>query len=150
MSYVQLDKASAASQALKLPHLFTLNPNSSGKARNFQKRQDSVIQNNLTEAASEKNLVSQILANNHSGIASQGLPNNFFILRLRSWYLYVFLLWQWNQIIFSMLRRINMWHLINPQNTFVLFKIDKWFHMHSTRGCVGHLFLVGCDLAHCV
>ncbi|KAI4388767.1 hypothetical protein MLD38_001070 [Melastoma candidum] len=82
LSSVQLDKASVPSQALKLPQLFTLTPNSSGKMTNLQKRQVSVTQKNLTEATSEKNPVNQILVNNQSGTEPQD-ADKLFILDLK-------------------------------------------------------------------
>lgn len=71
MSSVQLDKVSAA-PALKLPQLFTLTPNSSGKAGNLQKRQTLAAQNNQVENASEKKLPNQIFPKNHSDHQARG------------------------------------------------------------------------------
>ncbi|XP_010029045.2 AUGMIN subunit 6 [Eucalyptus grandis] len=76
MSSVQLDKVSAA-PALKLPQLFTLTPNSSGKAGNFQKRQTLAAQNNQVENASEKKLPSQIFPKNHPDHQAQDSDDSY-------------------------------------------------------------------------
>ncbi|KAL5581298.1 hypothetical protein UlMin_013740 [Ulmus minor] len=56
MSSVQLDKVSASPPALKLPQLFTLTPNSSGKGGNLQKRYTSAPQASQVENLSERSL----------------------------------------------------------------------------------------------
>ncbi|EXC31381.1 hypothetical protein L484_017662 [Morus notabilis] len=65
MSTIQLDKVSASSPALKLPQLFTLTPNSSGKGGNMQKRYTSAPQNNHVENPAERKSVEQPLPSNH-------------------------------------------------------------------------------------
>ncbi|KAK4603405.1 hypothetical protein RGQ29_012083 [Quercus rubra] len=63
MSTVQLDKVSASPPALKLPQLFSLTPNSSGKGGNMLKRQTSAPQANQIENYSERKSLDQPLAN---------------------------------------------------------------------------------------
>lgn len=65
MSTVQLDKVSASPPALKLPQLFTLTPNSSGKGANMHKRNTSAPQNNQVENLAERKSLDQPLPNNH-------------------------------------------------------------------------------------
>lgn len=72
LSAIQLEKVSASPPALKLPPLFSLTPNSSGKGGNTQKRQIPA-QNNHIENISEKKFVDQPLLNNHVDNPSQGL-----------------------------------------------------------------------------
>ncbi|XP_031283293.1 AUGMIN subunit 6 [Pistacia vera] len=64
MSSVQLDKVLASPPTLKLPQLFTLTPNSSGKGGNVQKRHTLVPQTNQMESFSERNSLDQPLSNN--------------------------------------------------------------------------------------
>lgn len=71
MSTVQLDKVSV-SPTLKLPQLFTLTPNSSGKGGNVQKRYSSAPQTNQAENLSERKSLEQPLSNNHIDSLSQG------------------------------------------------------------------------------
>ncbi|KAJ7974740.1 AUGMIN subunit 6-like [Quillaja saponaria] len=54
MSAVELDKVSASPPTLKLPQLFSLTPNSSGKAGNLQKRHGAAPQTSQTENFSER------------------------------------------------------------------------------------------------
>ncbi|KAJ8750343.1 hypothetical protein K2173_014258 [Erythroxylum novogranatense] len=63
MSVVQLDKISASPPALKLPQLFSLTPNSSGKSGNVQRRQVSSEVNKM-ENMSEKDSLDQPFSNN--------------------------------------------------------------------------------------
>ncbi|XP_052307331.1 AUGMIN subunit 6 isoform X1 [Populus trichocarpa] len=63
LSTVQLDKVSASPPALKLPHLFSLTPNSSGKGANLQKRQMLAPQTIQMENLSERNSLDQPLSN---------------------------------------------------------------------------------------
>lgn len=65
MSTVQLDKVSASPPALKLPQLFTLTPNSSGKGANMHKRNTSAPQNNQVENLAERKSLDEPLPNNH-------------------------------------------------------------------------------------
>ncbi|KAJ0053603.1 hypothetical protein Pint_02906 [Pistacia integerrima] len=64
MSSVQLDKVSASPPTLKLPQLFTLTPNSSGKGGNVQKRHTLAPQTNQMESFSERNSLDRPLSNN--------------------------------------------------------------------------------------
>ncbi|XP_044503919.1 AUGMIN subunit 6-like isoform X2 [Mangifera indica] len=64
MSSVQPDKVSASPPTLKLPQLFSLTPNSSGKVGIIQKRQIAP-QTNQLESFSERNSLDQPLSNNH-------------------------------------------------------------------------------------
>ncbi|XVF60115.1 hypothetical protein PTKIN_Ptkin08bG0017800 [Pterospermum kingtungense] len=64
MSTVQLEKISATPPALKLPQLFSLTPNSSGKGGNMQKRHTLAPQANQISTLSERSSVEQPLANN--------------------------------------------------------------------------------------
>ncbi|KAM7509230.1 hypothetical protein LguiA_019683 [Lonicera macranthoides] len=66
LSNVQLEKVSASPTALKLPPLFSLTPNSSGKGGNVQKRQ-ALPQTNLTENVSEKKSLDQPQSNSQMG-----------------------------------------------------------------------------------
>ena len=73
MSTVQLDKISASSPALKLPQLFSLTPNSSGKGGNMQKRHTLAPQTNQIETLFERSSADQPLANNRLDNPPQGL-----------------------------------------------------------------------------
>ncbi|KAK9104214.1 hypothetical protein Scep_021058 [Stephania cephalantha] len=64
LSTVQLEKV-AASPTLKLPHLFSSSPNSSGKGANVQKRFGSVSQANQVDNVSEVTSTDQPSSNNH-------------------------------------------------------------------------------------
>ncbi|EOY02661.1 hypothetical protein QUC31_018043 [Theobroma cacao] len=77
MSTVQLDKVSASPPALKLPQLFSLTPNSSGKGGNMQKRHTLAPQTNQTEILSERNSVDQPLPNNLSDSPPQDSDNSY-------------------------------------------------------------------------
>lgn len=63
---IQLDRVSASPPppALKLPQLFSLTPNSSGKAGNLQKRQSSVSQANQIESMSGRKSMDEPSTNN--------------------------------------------------------------------------------------
>ncbi|KAE8734526.1 serine/threonine protein phosphatase 2A 57 kDa regulatory subunit B' theta isoform [Hibiscus syriacus] len=63
MSAVQLEKDSASPPALKLPHLFSLTPNSSGKGGSIQKRHTLAPQTNQIDTLSEKSSMEQPLSN---------------------------------------------------------------------------------------
>ncbi|KAK8608674.1 hypothetical protein V6N13_024088 [Hibiscus sabdariffa] len=73
MSMVQLDKISASPAALKLPQLFSLSPNSSGKVGNIQKRHSLASQNNRIETLSESSSVDQPLTNSGLDNPSQDI-----------------------------------------------------------------------------
>ncbi|KAJ6302134.1 hypothetical protein OIU77_016264 [Salix suchowensis] len=64
ISTVQLYKVSASPPALKLPQLFSLTPNSSGKGANLQKRQMLASQTIQMENLSERNSLDKPLSNN--------------------------------------------------------------------------------------
>ncbi|KAL5793331.1 hypothetical protein ACOSP7_001925 [Xanthoceras sorbifolium] len=64
MSSVQVDKVSASPPTLKLPQLFSLTPNSSGKGGNVQKRHALVSQTSQIDNLSERNSLDQPLSNN--------------------------------------------------------------------------------------
>ncbi|XP_048328140.2 AUGMIN subunit 6 isoform X2 [Ziziphus jujuba] len=83
MSTVQLDKVSV-SPTLKLPQLFTLTPNSSGKGGNVQKRYSSAPQTNQAENLSERKSLEQPLSNNHIDSLSQDSDNSFVLNLKRS------------------------------------------------------------------
>lgn len=72
ISNVQLDKVSASPPTLKLPQLFTLTPNSSGKGGHIQKRYTSAPHSNQAENLSERKSLEQPLSNNHIDNLSQG------------------------------------------------------------------------------
>lgn len=78
MSTVQLDKVSVSPPTLKLPQLFSLTPNSSGKGGSLQKRQNSAPQTNQIENLSERNSLDQPLSNNSVDNAPQGLLYKLF------------------------------------------------------------------------
>ncbi|KAE8665685.1 serine/threonine protein phosphatase 2A 57 kDa regulatory subunit B' theta isoform [Hibiscus syriacus] len=63
MSAVQLEKNSASPPALKLPHLFSLTPNSSGKGGSIQKRHTLPPQTNQVDTLSENSSMEQPLSN---------------------------------------------------------------------------------------
>lgn len=73
MSTVSLDKVSTTSPALKLPQLFSLTPNSSGKSGNLQKKHVLAPQTNQIDIASEKKLLNQMMSNTQADYL-QGLP----------------------------------------------------------------------------
>lgn len=72
MSSVQLDKVSA-SPTLKLPQLFSLTPNSSGKTGNMQKRQNLASQTSQIENSSESKSPDRASSNDHINNLPQGL-----------------------------------------------------------------------------
>lgn len=65
MSTAQLDKASPSPPVLKLPQLFSLTPNSSGKGGNVQKRYSAVSQTSHVENPPERKSAGQPMSNNH-------------------------------------------------------------------------------------
>ncbi|XP_022740767.1 AUGMIN subunit 6-like [Durio zibethinus] len=77
LSTVQLDKISATPPALKLPQLFSLTPNSSGKGGNMQKRHALAPQPNQIESFSERSLADQPLANNCLDNPPQASDNSY-------------------------------------------------------------------------
>lgn len=74
LSTIQLEKVSASPPALKLPQLFSLTPNSTGKSGNMQKRQVVAPQTNQVENLSDRKSLDQPLSNNLLNNPSQGLP----------------------------------------------------------------------------
>ena len=72
MSSVQLDKMSA-SPTLKLPQLFSLTPNSSGKTGNMQKRHNLASQTSQIENSYENKSPDQPSSNDHINNLPQGL-----------------------------------------------------------------------------
>ncbi|KAF8378151.1 hypothetical protein HHK36_029488 [Tetracentron sinense] len=84
-STVQLEKVTA-SPALKLPHLFSLTPNSSGKSGNMQKRHTLAPQASQVENLSERKSLDQPLSNNHTDNPPPGLEHhndNSYVQNLR-------------------------------------------------------------------
>ncbi|KAJ6965581.1 AUGMIN subunit 6-like [Populus alba x Populus x berolinensis] len=81
ISTVQLDKVSASPPALKLPQLFSLTPNSSGKGANLQKRQMLAPQTIQMENLSERNSLDQPLSNNRLDNPSQ--DGDYFVQNLK-------------------------------------------------------------------
>ncbi|GMJ04320.1 augmin subunit 6, GEMINI POLLEN 3 [Hibiscus trionum] len=94
MSAVQLEKISASPPALKLPQLFSLTPNSSGKGGtmqkrapltpnsagkggNMQKRHTFAPETNQIGTFSEKNSVEQPLVNNHVDYPPQDTDGSY-------------------------------------------------------------------------
>ena len=65
LSTIHLEKVSASPPALKLPQLFSLTPNSSGKSGNMNKRQVVAPQSNQVENLSDRKSLDQPLSNNH-------------------------------------------------------------------------------------
>ncbi|XVF13963.1 hypothetical protein REPUB_Repub09cG0015100 [Reevesia pubescens] len=76
MSTVQLDKISA-SPSLKLPQLFSLTPNSSGKGGNMQKRHTLAPQTNQSETLSERSSMDRPLTNNRLDNPPQDSDNSY-------------------------------------------------------------------------
>ncbi|KAK6913021.1 HAUS augmin-like complex subunit 6, N-terminal, partial [Dillenia turbinata] len=76
-SGIQLDKFSASPPTLKLPHLFSLTPTSSGKGGNMQKRQTMASQTNQIENAAEKRSLNQPVSNNHLDNPPQDSDNSY-------------------------------------------------------------------------
>lgn len=74
MSSMDFEKASASSPALKLPPLFSLTPNSSGKGGNMQKRQVSA-QASQIENMHEKKSPDLPISNN----SMDNPPQGFFL-----------------------------------------------------------------------
>ncbi|KAG8477228.1 hypothetical protein CXB51_030179 [Gossypium anomalum] len=77
MSAVQLEKNSASPPALKLPQLFSLTPNSSGKVGSMQKRHTLAPQTNQIDTLSESSSMEQPLANNHLDNPPQDSDNSY-------------------------------------------------------------------------
>ncbi|XP_052197129.1 AUGMIN subunit 6 isoform X2 [Diospyros lotus] len=76
LSVVQLEKVSASPPPLKLPPLFSVTPNSSGKSGSVQKRA-TIVQTNLIENVSERKTVDQPLSNNHIDGSPQDNDNSY-------------------------------------------------------------------------
>ncbi|XP_065878199.1 AUGMIN subunit 6 [Euphorbia lathyris] len=76
MSSMQLDKVSASPPALKLPQLFSLTPNSSGKGGNVQKRQ-TLPQTNQMENISGRNSLDQPLSSSRVDNTPQDSDNSY-------------------------------------------------------------------------
>ncbi|KAK2969788.1 hypothetical protein RJ640_028068, partial [Escallonia rubra] len=76
LSAVQLEKSSASPPALKLPPLFSLTPNSSGKGGNMQKRQ-TFAQTSQTENVSDKTSLNQRQPNSQMDNPSQDNDNSY-------------------------------------------------------------------------
>lgn len=72
LSTIHLEKVSASPPALKLPQLFSLTPNSSGKSGNMNKRQVVAPQSNQVENLSDRKSLDQPLSNNHLNDPPQG------------------------------------------------------------------------------
>ncbi|XP_059451649.1 AUGMIN subunit 6 [Corylus avellana] len=77
MSTILLDKVSASPPALKLPQLFSVTPNSSGKGGNMQKRNTSASQTNQIENFSERKSLDQPLAINQVENIPQDSDNSY-------------------------------------------------------------------------
>ncbi|KAH1080675.1 hypothetical protein J1N35_020436 [Gossypium stocksii] len=77
MSAVQLEKNSSSPPALKLPQLFSLTPNSSGKVGSMQKRHTLAPQTNQIDSSSESSSMEQPLANNHLDNPPQDSDNSY-------------------------------------------------------------------------
>ncbi|GLU11407.1 hypothetical protein SLE2022_281550 [Rubroshorea leprosula] len=84
MSTIQLDKVSAGSPALKLPQLFSLTPNSTGKGGNVQKRNSSASQTTQMENLSERSSVDQSLSNKCPSNLPQDSDNSYVLNLKRS------------------------------------------------------------------
>uniref|UniRef100_A0A803QL92 HAUS augmin-like complex subunit 6 N-terminal domain-containing protein n=1 Tax=Cannabis sativa TaxID=3483 RepID=A0A803QL92_CANSA len=82
MSNVQIEKISASPPALKLPQLFTLTPNSSGKSGYTHKRYTSTPQTNQVESQPERKSLEQPLSNNHTDNLPQD-NDNFYVQDLK-------------------------------------------------------------------
>ncbi|KAF9604418.1 hypothetical protein IFM89_006427 [Coptis chinensis] len=76
LSTVQLEKVSA-SPALKLPQLFSLTPNSSGKGSNTQKRHTAILQVNPVESVAEGKSVDLPISNNNVDNPPQGSDSSY-------------------------------------------------------------------------
>ncbi|KGN58203.1 AUGMIN subunit 6 isoform X1 [Cucumis sativus] len=76
MSSVQLDKVSA-SPTLKLPQLFSLTPNSSGKMGNTQRRHTMASQTSQVENSSENKSHDQPSSNDHINSLSQDTETSY-------------------------------------------------------------------------
>ncbi|KAF8365109.1 hypothetical protein HHK36_032852 [Tetracentron sinense] len=77
---VQLEKVSSSPPALKLPHLFNLTPNSSGKGGNMQKRHILAPQTNQVENLLERKSLDQPLSNNHANNPPRGSQCSTFLI----------------------------------------------------------------------
>lgn len=78
LSNVQLEKTSASPPTLKLPHLFSLTPNS-GKGGNMQKRQSQAQANQMGNMPEQKAL-EQPASTNHIDYLAQGFFCFYFAL----------------------------------------------------------------------
>ncbi|PSR87516.1 AUGMIN subunit like [Actinidia chinensis var. chinensis] len=76
LSTVQLEKVSASPPSLKLPPLFSVTPNSSGKGGNVQKRH-TLAQTNQSEIMSERKSVDQPLSSSYINNAPQDSENSY-------------------------------------------------------------------------
>ncbi|XP_068335657.1 AUGMIN subunit 6-like [Pyrus communis] len=81
LSTFQLEKVSS-SPALKLPQLFNLTSNSSGKGANMHKRPASVAHSNQIENFPERKSVEQPLSNNHIDNLPQD-SDNYYVQNLK-------------------------------------------------------------------
>ncbi|KAI8533496.1 hypothetical protein RHMOL_Rhmol10G0015700 [Rhododendron molle] len=75
-SDVQIEKVSASPPAFKLPPLFSVTPNSSGKGGNVQKR-NTLSHTNQIEIMSERKSVDQPLSNSHIDVPRQDSENSY-------------------------------------------------------------------------
>ncbi|GFZ19102.1 hypothetical protein Acr_27g0008410 [Actinidia rufa] len=73
---VQLEKVSASPPSLKLPPLFSVTPNSSGKGGNVQKRH-TLAQTNQSDIMSERKSVDQPLSSSYINNAPQDSENSY-------------------------------------------------------------------------
>lgn len=80
LSSVQLEKTSASPHTLKLPHLFSLTPNS-GKGGNMQKRQSQPQTNQMGNMPEQKAFEQPASTNNIDYLAQDN--DNFFIQNLK-------------------------------------------------------------------
>lgn len=78
LSTIQLEKTSASPPTLKLPHLFSLTPNS-GKGGNMQKRQSQAQANQMGNMPEQKAL-EQLASTNHIDYLAQGFFCCYFVL----------------------------------------------------------------------
>ncbi|XP_058187053.1 AUGMIN subunit 6-like [Rhododendron vialii] len=75
-SDVQIEKVSASPPAFKLPPLFSVTPNSSGKGGNVQKR-NTLSHTNQIEIMSERKSVDQPLSSSHIDVPRQDSENSY-------------------------------------------------------------------------
>ncbi|XWS30455.1 hypothetical protein CRYUN_Cryun24cG0119200 [Craigia yunnanensis] len=84
MSTIQLEKISPSPPVLKLPQLFSLTPNSSGKGGNMQKRHTLAPQTNQIDTLSGRSSEEQPLANNRLDNPPQDSDNSYVLNLKRS------------------------------------------------------------------